>query len=75
MVRVQMMERLLVEIRTNNEKAEVLRDTLVSRMDAHQAKTEANRKELIPAMKASHGKNGNPDGYQSTDNGGLPRKD
>jgi hypothetical protein len=37
----QLMERLLAEIRTNNEKVEVLRGTLVSRMDAHQAKIEA----------------------------------
>jgi hypothetical protein len=75
MERVQMMQRLLAEIRANNEDAEVLRDILVSRMDAHQAKTDANHKEFIAAMKASHGKNGSPDGHQSTDNAGLPRKD
>jgi uncharacterized protein YPO0396 len=62
-----MMERMLAkmdnfpeEIRTaqawieaNNEKVEVLRGTLVSRMDAYKAKTEANLEELMAAMKAS----------------------
>jgi hypothetical protein len=33
----QMMESLLAEIRANNEKAQVLRGTLVFRMDDHQA--------------------------------------
>jgi hypothetical protein len=48
----QMMKRLLAEIRTNVvkveaniKKSQVLRGTLVSRMDAHQAKTEADRAE------------------------------
>jgi hypothetical protein len=54
------MERLLAAIRTNvvkieanNKKPGVLRGTLVSRMDDHQAETEANHEEWITAIKAS----------------------
>jgi hypothetical protein len=44
---------LEVKIGANNEKFEVLRGTLISWLDAHQAKTEANHEEWMVAMKAS----------------------
>jgi hypothetical protein len=50
----QLMVCQLAEIRANNRKFEVLQGTLVSRMDAHHAKTEGNHEELKGAMKASH---------------------
>jgi hypothetical protein len=46
-------ERLEAKIEGNKQKFEVLRGTLVSRMDAHQSKTEANHEESMAAMKAS----------------------
>jgi hypothetical protein len=42
------------EIRANNENVEVLRGTIVSLMDLHYAKTEANHEELMAVMKDSH---------------------
>jgi hypothetical protein len=38
------------KIQSNDEKFEVLRSTLVSRMDIHQAKTEAIQEEIIAQM-------------------------
>jgi hypothetical protein len=63
-----MMTRLLVEMKalqenmdvnqvkmdSNNEKFEVLRGNLVSRIDAHHAKTEANHKEIMAKLDAHH---------------------
>jgi hypothetical protein len=44
----------MTKIETSNEKVEILRGTLVSRMDIHQAKIEANHGEWMVAMQASH---------------------
>jgi hypothetical protein len=41
------------ETRANSEKFRALKSTLVSRMDAHHAKTGANNEELMAATKAS----------------------
>jgi hypothetical protein len=41
-------EEIKAEIRANNEKFEVLRGTLVSQMDIHQASTEALKKKWTP---------------------------
>jgi hypothetical protein len=41
------------KIDANNEKFQVLRGTLISWTDVHNVKTEANRKELMAAMKVS----------------------
>jgi hypothetical protein len=53
----QMMERLLAKVREFHEemRAEMKSSTgaLFSWVDVHQAKTEANHEEWLPAMKAS----------------------
>jgi hypothetical protein len=75
----QMMEGLLAVIRTNqankeadNEKSEVLQGTLVSRLDAHQAKIEANHEKCNESQSRNNGRHV---GCQSRDDGGLPRED
>jgi hypothetical protein len=54
----QMMECLLAKmearIEPNSKKYEILRDTLISWMDAHHARTEANQEELRATVEASH---------------------
>jgi hypothetical protein len=46
----QIMACLLTEIRANNEKFEVLRGILVSRMDIQQIKTGVIQEEIIPKI-------------------------
>jgi hypothetical protein len=72
---VCMLAKMEAKIKVNNEKSEVLRGTLISQMDAHQAKIEDNHKELITTIKASQEGDGSSGGCQSRDGGGLPRKD
>jgi hypothetical protein len=50
----EMLAKMEVRIEANNKKFEVLQGTLISWLDAHHAKTEANHEELMAAMKASH---------------------
>jgi hypothetical protein len=40
---------------TSQEEMKTWIEALISRMDVHQAKTEANHEELMAAMKASQG--------------------
>jgi hypothetical protein len=42
------------DIKPDDEKFEIIQSTLVSRMDVHHTKTEANHEELIAARKANH---------------------
>jgi hypothetical protein len=49
-MREEITARLETEIETNNEKFVVLRSTLISRMDIHLARTEANQEEIIVKM-------------------------
>jgi hypothetical protein len=44
------------EIRANSEKFEILQDTLASRMDIHQARTESTQEELKAKMDSHHEK-------------------
>jgi hypothetical protein len=45
-------ERMEAKTDVNNEKFEVPRGTLISRMDIHKARTEANQRELTAKMDA-----------------------
>jgi hypothetical protein len=54
---------------------EVFEAEMMTKMDAHQAKIEANSEELMSAMKSQSRKHGSLDGCQSRDDGSLPRKD
>jgi hypothetical protein len=49
----QMLENMAARIEAINEKFEVREGILVSRMDAHHAKTVTNHEGLMAAMKAS----------------------
>jgi hypothetical protein len=48
----KMEAKIEVEIETNNEKFEVLRSFLISRMDIHQVRTEGVQEEIISKMDA-----------------------
>jgi flagellar hook-basal body complex protein FliE len=50
----EMTARLEAKADSHHKKFEVLWGTLLSQMDVHQAKIEANHEELLAAMKASH---------------------
>jgi hypothetical protein len=50
-------------------------DSLVSWVNAHQAKTEANHEELMAILKASQGRVRRPDGCQPRIDEGLSRSD
>jgi hypothetical protein len=47
------LKEMKAEIIANNEKFAVIQSTLISPMDAHDAKTEANHEELMAEMKVS----------------------
>jgi hypothetical protein len=63
------------EIRANSEKFEVLQGTLISLMDAHYARTEANQKEIMAKLDFPSWKDESLCEYLSRSDGGLSRKD
>jgi hypothetical protein len=50
----EMMVKMEATLKANNEKVEVLQDTLVFMMDAHCTRTEANQEEMIAKLDTHH---------------------
>jgi hypothetical protein len=75
----KIMEWLLAEMKAYHEKMmaemKVQIGALVSWMDAHHAKTEANHEGVDGCSGSQLRKDGSPDECQSRDNEGPPRKD
>jgi thiamine biosynthesis lipoprotein ApbE len=59
----QMMEHMVAILEAFEAKLMARLDSLVSRVNAHQAKTEANHEELMAIMKASQERVRRPDGF------------
>jgi hypothetical protein len=67
----QMLERLRAKVRA--EMKSQIGDS-ISWMTAHQSKTEANREDGMATVESQSREDSSPDGCQSKDDGGLPRK-
>jgi uncharacterized protein YPO0396 len=50
----EMLAKMEARIKANNEKFKILRDTLVSQMVSHHARTEANQEEMIAKLDTYH---------------------
>jgi hypothetical protein len=69
----QMMKHLVAILETFEANMKAKLHSLACRIDAHQAKTEANREELMAVMKANQETVRSPDGCQPRIDEGLPR--
>jgi hypothetical protein len=71
----QMMELLVAILEAFESKLMAKLDSLVSWVNAHQAKTEANHEELMAILKANQGRLRRPDRCQTRTDEGLSKSD